>query len=61
MANAMVIGIGGVVHYWMIVKSDIFYPVVFGIVLAVLLGYRVYVNNQSKNIQTIKTNPGKSE
>jgi methionine sulfoxide reductase heme-binding subunit len=25
----------GVVHFWMIVKSDIFYPAVFGVVLAV--------------------------
>ncbi len=49
------IGIGGVVHYWMIVKSDIFYPAMFGLVLAILLGYRVYVNNGSKKIQTIKS------
>jgi len=35
------IGILGVVHFWMIVKSDIFYPVIFGIVVAVLLGYRL--------------------
>ena len=34
--------IGGVVHFWMIVKSDVFYPVVFGLVLAGLLGYRIY-------------------
>ncbi|HEV7646081.1 MAG TPA: protein-methionine-sulfoxide reductase heme-binding subunit MsrQ [Pyrinomonadaceae bacterium] len=49
------IGIGGVVHYWMIVKSDIFYPAMFGLVLAILLGYRVYVSNGSKEIQTIKS------
>jgi len=34
--------IGGVIHFWMIVKSDVFYPVVFGLVLAGLLGYRIY-------------------
>jgi sulfoxide reductase heme-binding subunit YedZ len=34
--------IGGVVHFWMIVKSDIFYPLLFGLVLAGLLGYRIY-------------------
>jgi sulfoxide reductase heme-binding subunit YedZ len=45
--------IGGVIHYWMIVKSDIFYPVLFGVILAVLLGYRYYVNKPK--IQTIKT------
>jgi sulfoxide reductase heme-binding subunit YedZ len=49
------IGIGGVVHYWMIVKSDIFYPAVFGLILAILLGYRIYVSNGSKQIQTIKS------
>ena len=35
------IAIGGVLHYWIIVKSDVTYPLLFGIVLAVLLGYRV--------------------
>jgi sulfoxide reductase heme-binding subunit YedZ len=35
-------GVLGVVHFWMIVKSDIFYPAVFGLVLIVLLGYRIY-------------------
>jgi len=52
------IGIGGVVHYWMIVKSDVFYPVVFGIVLALLLGYRVSENNKAKKIQSIKVDSG---
>lgn len=36
-----VAGISGVVHFFMIQKSDYFYPVIFGIVLAVLLGYRI--------------------
>ncbi len=48
------IAIGGVIHYWMIVKSDIFYPAVFAIVLAILLGYRVSENNRAKDVQTIK-------
>jgi len=30
----------GVIHFWMIVKSDVFYPALFGIVLAGLLVYR---------------------
>lgn len=34
--------IGGVIHFWMIVKSDIFYPAIFGLVLAVLLGWRIF-------------------
>jgi sulfoxide reductase heme-binding subunit YedZ len=46
--------IGGVIHYWMIVKSDITYPLLFATVLAVLLGYRYYANKPK--LQTIKTN-----
>lgn len=47
-----VIAIGGVIHFWMIVKSDITYPLVFGFVLACLLGYRIYVNKPK--LQTLK-------
>ena len=36
------IAILGVIHFWMIVKSDVFYPALFGLVLAVLLYYRIY-------------------
>lgn len=32
--------IAGVIHFWMIVKSDVFYPVVFAVVLAVLFAIR---------------------
>lgn len=35
------INIGGVLHYWAIVKSDVTYPLFFAAVLALLLGYRV--------------------
>jgi sulfoxide reductase heme-binding subunit YedZ len=37
------IAILGVIHFWMIVKSDIFYPLLFGLVLAIMLGYRIYL------------------
>lgn len=47
-----IIAIGGVIHYWMIVKSDITYPVLFAVILAVLLGYRYYVNKPK--LQTLK-------
>lgn len=40
------IAILGVIHFWMIVKSDVFYPAIFGIVLAVLLFYRIYNSRQ---------------
>src|SRR5204863_1605737 len=33
-------GVGGVLHYWMLVKSDVSLPLTFAFVLAVLLGYR---------------------
>ena len=32
----------GVVHFWLVVKSDVFYPALFGLILACLLGYRIY-------------------
>jgi methionine sulfoxide reductase heme-binding subunit len=33
--------VGGVVHYWMLVKSDIRVPLLFGLATAVLLGFRL--------------------
>lgn len=38
---------GGVLHYWMLVKSDTRLPLTFGFVLAVLLGYRLLVKYSS--------------
>jgi sulfoxide reductase heme-binding subunit YedZ len=38
----------GVVHFWMIVKSDVFYPALFGMALGLLLVYRLYVNIRPK-------------
>jgi methionine sulfoxide reductase heme-binding subunit len=35
-----VIAIGGVVHYWMLVKKDIRLPLTYAVVLALLLGLR---------------------
>lgn len=35
------IAIGGVVHYWWLVKKDITQPVIYALVLAVLLGFRL--------------------
>jgi len=47
------IAILGVIHFWMIVKSDIFYPILFGLILLGLLGYRFYANLKPKP-QTLK-------
>ena len=40
------IAILGVIHFWMIVKSDIFYPAIFAFVLLLLLGYRLIWSDQ---------------
>lgn len=45
-------GIGGVVHYYILVKSDTRLPLIFGFVLAILLGYRIYAANQSPTVHT---------
>ena len=33
--------IAGVVHYWWLVKSDLRRPIIYGIVVAILLGFRI--------------------
>ena len=35
--DGLAVAILGVIHFWMIVKSDLFYPALFGIALAVSL------------------------
>ena len=46
------VAILGVIHFWMIVKSDIFYPVTFGLILLLLLAYRVFPVKASAKIAT---------
>jgi methionine sulfoxide reductase heme-binding subunit len=41
--------IGGVLHFYMIVKSDITYPAIFAVIGAVLLGFRVYERFAAKS------------
>lgn len=36
-------GIAGALHYWMLVKSDTRLPLTFAFVLALLLGFRIFV------------------
>ncbi len=45
------VAILGVIHFWMIVKSDVFYPALFGIALAILLFYRIYSAKQKPKIE----------
>lgn len=42
------IAIGGVVHYWWLVKKDITQPALYALVLAILLGYRLTVWVQAR-------------
>lgn len=37
-----VVAVLGVTHFWMIVKSDVFYPALFALAVAALLGYRLW-------------------
>jgi sulfoxide reductase heme-binding subunit YedZ len=37
-----VTAIGGVVHYWWLVKKDLTNPITFAVILLVLLGFRIY-------------------
>jgi sulfoxide reductase heme-binding subunit YedZ len=47
-----VAAIGGVVHYYMLVKSDTRLPLTFEFVLAILLGYRIYAANKRPKAAT---------
>lgn len=49
------IAILGVIHFWMIVKSDLTYPFFFAFILAILLGYRIFAA-QKKKPQSVKVN-----
>jgi sulfoxide reductase heme-binding subunit YedZ len=55
------IAILGVIHFWMIVKSDIFYPAIFGFVLAILFIYRVYSEKQKPKRSSPRNNTKKHE
>lgn len=50
------IAILGVIHFWMIVKSDLTYPLLFAFVLAGLLGYRVYANFEKPKTKKLAAN-----
>ncbi|VAW83216.1 Protein-methionine-sulfoxide reductase heme-binding subunit MsrQ [hydrothermal vent metagenome] len=55
---AYIIPLLGVIHYWWLVKADILAPLLYGVVLAGLLGLRFISNTrQRKNSANIKTFP----
>jgi sulfoxide reductase heme-binding subunit YedZ len=45
-------GVAGVLHYWMLVKSDTRLPLTFAFLLAVLLGYRLLVKFAPASVGT---------
>ncbi len=51
------IGIGGVVHYLWLVKSDIREPLLYGAILAFLLGYRVWTYRRHRAAVPVPANP----
>ncbi len=54
-----VIGTLGVVHYWWLVKKDITEPVIYALVLAFLLGARVwYARRRQRSVQAMTLQEG---
>lgn len=50
-----VAGAAGVVHFWMLVKSDKRLPLTFGFILALLLGHRLFLKFYPPEKQTTHT------
>ena len=46
------IALFGVLHYWWLVKKDLTQPIIYSAVLAVLLGYRLWVLQSKKKLAT---------
>lgn len=46
----------GVIHFWLIVKSDLRYPIFFAFILAILLGYRIFANTNKPKPKIVKAN-----
>jgi sulfoxide reductase heme-binding subunit YedZ len=49
------VAIFGVVHYWWLVKKDITQPLVYAVVLAALLGYRLWLKWEKNSPSEIQT------
>jgi len=52
-----VIAIGGVIHYWWLVKKDITQPLIYAVILAALLGYRLWVRYQARPMPAVSRPP----
>jgi glycine betaine catabolism B len=57
---AYVAAIAGVIHYYMQVKADVRQPLMFAVVLAVLLGYRLLVYWRKLQSTATAKSPGKT-
>lgn len=49
------IAIGGVIHYLWLVKKDLSEPLIYAVLLAILLGYRIWQSQRKKNPQTARS------
>lgn len=50
-----VAGVGGVIHYWILVKSDKRLPLTFGFILLLLLGHRLFIKFYPPETQAPQT------
>jgi methionine sulfoxide reductase heme-binding subunit len=50
--SAYVAAILGAIHYYLLVKSDTRLPLAFALVLAVLLGYRIFAAQRTPKVET---------
>lgn len=55
--SVYVVAILGVVHYWLLVKADISEPLLFAVILALLLGYRIVTQYQSQQTPAVSPIP----
>ncbi len=57
-----VTAVGGVIHYWWLVKKDLTQPIIYAILLSLLLGYRIilYLNKTGRLswLKTLRRAPG---
>ena len=52
-----VAGVGGVVHYWMLVKADKRLPLTFGFILLLLLAHRLFIKFYPPESNAPQTSP----
>lgn len=56
------VAVGGVIHYWWLVKKDLTQPIIYAALLSVLLGYRIilYLNKTGRLswLKTLRRAPG---